>query len=227
MEKVKKPITKKWWFWVIVVFIGIGVIGNLGSNGKDKPANVSVDQQPATEVSKTAEPTKAPEPTKEPEKKEPDIWIKAGMYKVGKDLPAGEYLVASTSSAAYFQVTKDSSGSFDSIIANDNFDTVRYITVKDGQYIDLKNAEIAPIDKAPKLQAVDGKYISGMYKVGRDIEPGEYKVVSDGGSAYLEVVSNSSGGFDAIVANDNFEGEKYISVKKGQYIKLNGCYMQQ
>jgi hypothetical protein len=215
---MKKPLFKRWWFWLIVIVVIIGSFSNGG--GGDKPANVSNSEQPTVAVA-------APEPTKEPEKKEPDIWIKEGMYKVGTDVAAGEYLIASTASMAYFQVTKDSSGTFESIIANDNFDTVRYIKIKDGQYIELKNAEMAPIDKAPVLQAVDGKYISGMYKVGRDIAPGEYKVIPDEGNmSYVEVSSDSSGNLMDIVSNDNFDSPKYITIKEGQYIKLNGAYIE-
>jgi hypothetical protein len=62
-----------------------------------------------------------------------------------------------------------------------------------------------------------------MYKVGRDIKAGEYKVVASGSTAYYEVDSNSGGGIESIVANDNFQGAKYITVKDGQYIKLNNC----
>lgn len=221
MEKVKKPITKRWWFWLIIILFGLGMIGNLGG-GNEKPANVSTGPQTEA-VSAT------PEPTKEPEKKEPSIWIKEGMYKVGSDLPAGEYLIASKGTMAYLAVTKDSSGTLESILTNDNFDTVRYIKVKDGQYLELKNAEIAPIDKAPVLQTVDGKYISGMYKVGRDIDPGEYKVIPDENSmmSYVEVATDCTGTLDDIVTNDNFDSPKYITIKTGQYIKMNGCFIEQ
>lgn len=33
--RVKKPIFKKWWFWVIIVIIVIGAIGSNGSKDKD------------------------------------------------------------------------------------------------------------------------------------------------------------------------------------------------
>ncbi|HYF75008.1 MAG TPA: hypothetical protein VD757_00360, partial [Candidatus Nitrosocosmicus sp.] len=218
-EKVKKPVTKKWWFWVLIIVLGLGVIGNMGG-GTDKPANVP--EGSSTEVGDAA-----PTPTKESEKKEPDIWIKEGMYKVGNDVAAGEYLIASNGSMAYFQVTSDSSGTLESIITNDNFGTFRYIKVKDGQYIEMKNAEMVPIEKAPVLQPVDGKYIPGMYKVGRDIEPGEYKVIPDGnGMSYVEVSSDCKGEFMDIVSNDNFDSEQYVTIKEGQYIKMNGCYIQ-
>ncbi|OJT72942.1 cell wall-binding protein, partial [Clostridioides difficile] len=47
--------------------------------------------------------------------------IKDGMYKVGKDISAGEYLITSNSGsyASYYEVTSDSTGNADSILSND------------------------------------------------------------------------------------------------------------
>jgi hypothetical protein len=155
-----------------------------------------------------------------------DDSIKPGMYKVGMDIQAGEYvLFANSGLPAYFQVSSDSSGTLDSIITNDNFNGNRYITVVNGQYIEFTKAKMFPVNKAPVLQPVDGKYLEGMYKVGRDIIAGEYKVVSDGGTSYLEVASDSSGALESIVTNDNFTGEKYITIQDGQYIKLSRCHI--
>ena len=81
------------------------------------------------------------------------------------------------------------------------------------------------LDEAPALQPVNGIYPEGMYKVGQDIDAGEYKVVSDAGSAYFEVTKDSSGSLYSIVANDNFTGEKYITIQAGQYIKLSRCHI--
>ena len=58
-----------------------------------------------------------------------------------------------------------------------------------------------------------------MYKVGVDIKAGEYKVQSDA-DGYIEVTKNSSHVLESVVSNDNFSGEKYITVKKGQYLTV-------
>ena len=61
------------------------------------------------------------------------------------------------------------------------------------------------------------------------LKEGEYKVEVDENSmigyGYVEVSNNSTHTIDSIVSNDNFEGTKYISVKKGQYLKLNGAHI--
>ena len=62
----------------------------------------------------------------------------------------------------------------------------------------------------------------GMYKVGVDIEAGEYKVTPDG-SGYYEVDSSSAGTLDVIVANENFSSDVYVTVADGQYLKLSGA----
>ena len=36
--KVKRPVTKKWWFWAIIVVVVLGIIGGVsGSNSESKP----------------------------------------------------------------------------------------------------------------------------------------------------------------------------------------------
>ena len=66
----------------------------------------------------------------------------------------------------------------------------------------------------------------GMYKVGIDVDPGEYKVIGDGGHSYVEVTKDSTHNMFAIVSNDNFEGQKYIKISAGQYIKLHGASLK-
>lgn len=200
----KKFINKYWIILVIAIFLISTLTGCAGGNEKPPSTgdNTGINQ----------------------EEQPKDEYIKAGMYKVGEDIPAGEYFIV-PEGLAYFQVSKDSTGSFESIIANDNFSGTRYVTVSEGQYLEIRSSKMISADKAPKQEPKDGKYPEGMYKVGKEIPAGEYKVVSEGGLAYYEVTKDSRGDLNSIIANDNFEGEKYITVKEGNYIKLNGCYL--
>ncbi|WFD08786.1 hypothetical protein [Tepidibacter hydrothermalis] len=117
---------------------------------------------------------------------------------------------------AYFELDKDSSGNFESVITNDNFQVNRYIQMNDGEYLKLKNCKLYAVDKAPELGSKE------MYKVGYDLQSGEYKVTTEG-MGYYEVSKNSRGNLMNIVANDNFEGETYITVPDGQYLKLTNA----
>jgi hypothetical protein len=191
-----------------------GLLGTSSTKSQSSSSTTSDSSTPTAEpAAPSAEPAPPPQPVKEP-------GFAAGMYKVGADLPAGEYVLLAESDSCYFQVDKDSTGSFESIVCNDNFANRSILTVKAGQYLTVQRARIIPIAEAPKPEPVDGMLPPGMYKVGTDVPPGEYKIVSDG-SGYVEVDKNSLHGMESIISNDNFEGEKYVTIKAGQYLKLS------
>lgn len=142
-----------------------------------------------------------------------------GMYKVGTDLPAGEYILI-TQGGGYFSIAKDSTGELESIIANDNFSDRSIVTVKDGQYLTVTRATVYKISDAPAIDTSTGTLSDGMYRVGVDIKPGEYKLHATDGAGYYQVMSNSTHNFDSIISNSNFSGDKYLTIKKGQYLKI-------
>lgn len=148
-----------------------------------------------------------------------------GMYKVGKDIPAGEYWIIATEKdySGYFCVSSDSSG--DSIIFNENFDTWVYATVKDGEYIEITRAEMCPADKAPDMHFNSSAVLEGVYKVGKDIPAGEYKLVvaETGNDGYYAVLSSSYDYSDNIVSNNNFSNNAYVTVQNGQYLQISSA----
>jgi len=162
--------------------------------------------------------TTAPAPTPAPTTPSVKTY-KAGMYKIGADMPAGEYVLMANS-MAYIQVSKDSTGQMESIISNDNFSNRSILTVADGQYLTLRDCTAYAFKDAPETEpSADGFLPEGMYKVGVDLPAGEYKVFADS-MGYMEVNSSSSHDMGGIVSNDNFQGDKYITVADGQYLKL-------
>lgn len=153
-------------------------------------------------------------------------WSPAGTYKIGTDLDAGTYYLReySDSSCAYYEVDRDSEGNSDSIIDNEVFENFAYISVTDGQYLDLSGCEAIPLKYAPKQAAGrDGNYTPGMYLVGRDISQGEYKLIeNDGELAYYEILPDCKPSHK-IVTNDAFKNTAYITVKNGQYLAVKGA----
>lgn len=209
--------------WIIIVLAVIIIIGATMSGSDDtdsKEADVAEvtqaeEQQPEEEISE-----EEPEEPGEPEEPAVQTW-KDGMYKVGTDIPAGEYVLIATASG-YFQIDSDSTGELESIIANENFNTNSIVTVAEGQYLTLNRCVAYAIDDAPELDITK----EGMFKVGKDIPAGEYKIHSDG-SGYVEVSSSSSHLLDNIISNDNFDGDSYITVSDGQYLTLTrACIVQ-
>lgn len=224
-KPVKKAIWKRWWFWGIVVIIVIVIAVNSGgnntantasTNNATKTASTASTSKTAASPSQSAASTQATPPA-------PAVkTYPAGMYKVGTDIPAGEYVLVADSTA-YFQIAKDSTGTMDSVLANDNFDNRSIITVKAGQYLTMNDCTAYAFNDAPKVTPGNDGYLpEGMYKVGVDIPAGEYKVSTDD-QGYVEVSSDSTHDMGQIISNDNFQGTKYITIKAGEYIKLSGA----
>lgn len=150
----------------------------------------------------------------------------SGEYKVGQDIPAGEYYIVGNGGNLYVEVASDSTGELDSIISNLNTDGNTYVTVKEGEYLKVTGGDIYNLDKAPFAKEENGYYTDGMYKVGQDIQAGEYNLESDDGMGYVEVTSDSRHTLDSITTNDNFESNKIITVSDGQYITLSHCKLK-
>ena len=210
--------------YLFIAFVIVGMFGN-----KDKPTTAIVPVSTSVSAPSAAPPPPAQSSSSTPATAEvvtapapatPSVkTYKPGMYKIGVDMPAGEYTLIAKSTA-YFQVAKDSTGQMDSIISNDNFNNRSIVTVADGQYLTLKNCTAYAFKDAPKVDiGADGFLQEGMYKVGVDLPAGEYKVTADS-MGYAEVSGDSSHDMGSIISNDNFQGEKYITVKDGQYLKL-------
>jgi hypothetical protein len=111
---------------IIGVIIVISVIAGIAGGGD---SGTSVATNTNTEVGAT--------PAAIPQEKSSAKFLKAGMYKVGSELPSGEYIIEATGNQAYYEVSSNSSGEFDSIIVNDTFDkgAFAYIILQDGDYI--------------------------------------------------------------------------------------------
>ena len=59
------------------------------------------------------------------------VW-EEGMYRIGEDIPVGEYKITSTTPyGCYYKTLIDSTGSSESILIYENTDTTAYFTITD------------------------------------------------------------------------------------------------
>ena len=71
-----------------------------------------------------------------------------------------------------------------------------------------------PSAEVTESLAKDG-ITKGTYKVGKDIEAGEYKITTETDTYWERTDKNGE-----IIDNDNFTNNAYVTVKKGEYFKL-------
>lgn len=147
-----------------------------------------------------------------------ETFYSEGQYKVGEDIPRGEYVVFSTDDLGYFSVTSDANGN--DIIANENFSYNSIISIENGEYFELANCKAVPINLVTELSIEK----SNMLKVGTHISPGEYKLIPNDENAYYCIYNDSR--HSDIEANDIFETQTYVNVLEGQYLVLNNCTIE-
>ncbi|BCJ92848.1 hypothetical protein acsn021_04170 [Anaerocolumna cellulosilytica] len=83
----------------------------------------------------TLAPTSTPTPTSEPSLLDTMTIYEEGQYKVGVDIPAGEYKLASGTDSGYYCIYSDSR--HDDILSNNNYTGNNYISVSEGDYLEL------------------------------------------------------------------------------------------
>ena len=121
--KKKKRFYKRWWFRVIVVVV-VGFVWLWNSTGDGtQTSNIKPTTDTKTPAVDTTKPAETPPAKEEPK----DESIAAGMYKVGTDIKAGEYVVVGD--GAYVELSKDSAGTLDSVIANENVQNRTIFTI--------------------------------------------------------------------------------------------------
>ncbi|MDT8901882.1 hypothetical protein [Anaeroselena agilis] len=77
-----------------------------------------------------------------PKPQERNGFLPSGMYKVGVDLPAGEYKIISEGGQSYAEISSTSRHTLDDIISNELFTNEMYIQVSNGQYVKLFMAKV-------------------------------------------------------------------------------------
>lgn len=118
---------------IVVCCIGLIIIGMLTGGGTPDQNTSSVSDDSSSDASADVSSSE-------------DKVYKDGTYKVGSDLPAGEYKFTQTSSyGGYVERASDSSMELDSIISNElttEEGSSIYVTVNDGEYLKIQGGEL-------------------------------------------------------------------------------------
>ena len=145
----------------------------------------------------------------------------AGSYVIGQDMPAGEYAIftsddSTDSTYSYCSLTLYKDESDERRIAELRFQHHGLITLYNGQHLVLSDGWAIAAEEADILPGV-----SGMYKVGRDMEPGTYQLTaltSEGGSWAL--YNGVRYYYDYSDGYGRFVDPTDITVEEGQYLEL-------
>jgi len=146
--------------------------------------------------------------------------LPAGTYEVGKDISAGEYKITSDSEGRGSYECCDSKGSL--IRSGASFGACDYITLEEGQSIRLLRCSMITSSLAQPTKPAG----PGVYKVGLDIQPGTYRLVTKGGRGRYCVYFDSECKRSVFYKGDVVD-YAHVRVKQGQYLELRGAYIDQ
>lgn len=236
---MKKKSNKKVWIiaGVVIALLAVGAANNdteeIKANISGETRTTAVNDALGDNVPKLKPSARAAEVTEistetTEAKTEAETEIKyyqEGVYKVGKDLPAGEYLLISHEDqyiGGYMCISSDSNQK--DIIINELFKTFHYITVEVGQYLELTRCGAVSVeDESLNLKSYNDLG-AGMYKVGADIPAGEYRLTADKDATIAySCIYDSSAASRKIISNDIINNNAYVTVKDGQYLLLQAC----
>lgn len=230
-KSMKKPI-------IILSIIGIVAIGaivtmliimNSGYDEDDEPSNNNNSSNSETNKKETKKELTESEKmiVKLSELIDEKLVFDTGNYVEG-DIPAGEYAFVKFGDTGSYYEEEDAAGN---ILDNENFDSFGYVKVHavgnletDGVLISTSAFEKLGVSGAKEIYEILNEKSNwnqaGYYKVGLDIEAGDYIIESVGSEGYYSINSGPvSGG--KIVKNGFVDGKSSIKLKKGQYIELS------
>lgn len=183
-----------------------------------------------------------------------DNWTKYGVFLVGQDIPSGNYKMETLTDTYYSELyhVKGICGVYQHnaravedkpLESNLLFETQKYITLKDGQYLVLSNVKLTCVDNAEKnsnspetpstssdkdallisvehgildYTVFDQYWADGMYRCGTDFEAGEYYILPLYGAGAGYTISSSPN--DVVWTERRLL--KKVTVETGQYVNL-------
>lgn len=142
----------------------------------------------------------------------------SNSYKAGTDIKQGIYKIVTTQDNISGQYIISTNDKEDINFYNGNlFFNFRYIELKDGETVYLVDADIISEDNNQKYS--DNNYVSGQYKVGFDIQEGNYRLIPTNQVGYVEISKSPLGD---ILFSKYIDKSMDIELKQGQYITISG-----
>lgn len=233
-SKGKKPIFKKWWFYLIIGVIFLAVIGESEDSKEPVKENTSQSEQNVSSeaLSNSAKDAVTPEVEKEEYINTAEsIELFTGEFAVGTDIKPGRYkITTSDGSGNLFVYEPNGLPAVNEILSSSSEDsmglgiTTIEVDLYEGQTINISG--LNAVNFEPATIELKTSLTSGNYLVGRDVPAGSYIATAPEGSGNFFVYSkNGMPIVNEILGYDEFglsvEKVKF-SVKDGETISISG-----
>ena len=148
----------------------------------------------------------------------------SGTYQVGRDIPAGDYLLTENEDAMFASViVREDNGETTNLISHNLINRQCVIHLSPGTSLTLSEASACPIAQAKPNE--DGVVGEGGYLVGTLLPAGLYDVIPlekaplTSYSVYDGVLGTNA----QLIKFEMLHGNVTITLNDGEYIELSGC----
>lgn len=149
-------------------------------------------------------------------------WYSAGMYRIGTDIPAGEYFIRTDENYSAFVDTYSSSRNMsNNQLDSGYFDNFGFFLAEEGTYLDA-DEPFTPAKNAVIPAPENGVYSAGMYRIGADLPAGTYTLSpNEDYDLHYETRSDAGMDYDSILEQDWSEEPVTVTLEEGQYFSLS------
>ncbi|MCD7904110.1 MAG: hypothetical protein LUG24_00685 [Clostridiales bacterium] len=194
------------------------------TGGEEEIEGIEVITDDETEEDSEEEEQTASEP-------EPEITrYYGGTYLIGEEMQAGEYVLGPNTQEGSFEIVSDLSGEKSSLIAGGSYNVRVYVTVEEGQYLKFDGVAVAAEDAEAYIPKDSIYQHTGMYLVGKDIQPKQYLAkldTEDGSEGYIEVTRDSKWSEDSVLEQYTVEEDMTISLNEDTYVRVVGVKLRE
>lgn len=238
-SKPRKPVYKKWWFWVIIAVLIIGVGANLGeskeNSNNDKPStsqssDASKDENNAQKDEAKQEESKKEEPKEDLSAVAKEYTLTAGNYTAGVDIPSGVCDVVAVSGTGNLISSNVYNGGVNEMFGiddgtgmyNASFNGLKLpknttIYTNGDLVIKLTFKEVTSNFKGRTYDENAAVQLSaGNYVAGTDFPAGAYKIVAVSGTGNISSSNLYQGGVNEVFGIDDgygFYNNQFLNVE--------------
>ena len=148
----------------------------------------------------------------------------AGSYLIGRDIPAGDYVLVEEDDAVFASVIVREGVTEDSgLVAHHLVNRQAAVRFTEGKWLTLTEARAYPLALAPKAQ--DGNAGEGGYVVGVTLPAGTYTVLLNDKAplSSYSVYDGVLGSGEQLLKFEVIREATDITLDPGEYIELSGC----
>lgn len=190
----------KWGGIALVVLLIIGAVSGSGESSTSSSSSTTSSDASSKVSEQKIESVEDPNPN-----------FSDGTHEVGKDIEPGTYRTRAGKSGCYYARLSGFSNEFSDILSNDNTDAPTVVTIEATDK-GFKSTRCGTwTQDLSQITESKTSFGDGVYIVGTDIEPGQYKNSGQSGCYYARL-SGFHGDFGDIISNENSDDVSIVNI---------------